>query len=374
MRTVAIVGSQIKTRDLAPFDDPTIDIWVFNEAASKPWCKRADAVFQLHAPAIYRSPHNRSDPAHWDWLRKTHDGLTVYMQDVDPLVPCSIRYPLSEICAALLPAFRQGIEPVQTRYFTSTVAYALALAVYQEYDKILIYGVEMESDTEYWYQRPCVLFWVGVALGRGIAIDFISGESIFDVPIYGYDGILETNPEMFVVRANELRAQVAELLDKKAAIEKDMRAGSNLNGNLKQITDSLINVYGELGKVEGALAENESYLYKANEMITQDGLAYIDRTEYESQAAVNKLQADTIVVELHRLYGRLDYVLHAWERTHDPRALEQVKTFAMAACEVANKTGRATGIYEENARYVDELDRRIQAAGGEKAAEMLREV
>ena len=82
-KTVAIVGTHPDTRDNAPFDDPNIDIWVFNEVAGKnvkqddgsfrPWAWRVDAVFQMHLPLIYRSLLNRSDPKHWEWLQKEQD-------------------------------------------------------------------------------------------------------------------------------------------------------------------------------------------------------------------------------------------------------------------------------------------------------------
>lgn len=366
MKTVAIVGSQDRTRGLAPFDDPDIDIWVFNEAANQEWCKRADAVFQMHIAPIYQSPNNRSDPAHWQWLQQPHAGLTVYMQDVDALVPCSARYPIDEVCAALLQDFRQGVEPQLRRYFTSTVAYALAMAIFQEYERILIYGIEMGSNTEYFFQRPCVLFWIGLALGRGIEVDFVSGDGIFDVPLYGYEGNLETSAEVFQARGDELRAEVANLLDKKAHIEKTLAlGGSSLNGNLGQIITQLVNVHGELGKAEGALAENERYTHRATET------PYIDRNEYESQIAICGANNESGTKDLYRASGRLDIMLQNWGVTRKPEALEQVKVFAGAACEQAHKTGRARGAHDENMRYLNDLDRRIDAAGGQRAAEMM---
>ena len=41
---VAIVGCAERTRDDVDYNDPDLDIWVLNESAIKPWCKRADAV------------------------------------------------------------------------------------------------------------------------------------------------------------------------------------------------------------------------------------------------------------------------------------------------------------------------------------------
>jgi len=99
MKTVAIVGSHRETRDLAPWDDPNIEIWAFNEAYSQKihgddgepyqWCKRADVVFQLHDPVVYQSVNNRSDRHHWEWLQAEHENLRIYMQYHDDLIPNS---------------------------------------------------------------------------------------------------------------------------------------------------------------------------------------------------------------------------------------------------------------------------------------------
>jgi hypothetical protein len=185
MRTVCIVGSAPTTREDAPWDDLTKPIWVFNEAAEIEWCKRADAVFQMHLPEVYRSPLNRTDPKHWEWLQQEHGAMVIYMQDVDPAVPNSCKYPLDEIFARYRFHWPDG-DPI--RFITSTPAFAVALAVYQGYEKIEIYGCDLHSNTEYQYQRDNFAFWVGIALGEGVEVEMHGGWDLFDVPVYGYEG------------------------------------------------------------------------------------------------------------------------------------------------------------------------------------------
>jgi hypothetical protein len=55
-------------------------------------------------------------------------------------------------------------------YFSNTVDYALALAIFQKYEYIDLYGINMELDTEYAYQKAGVEFWIGQAMGRGIKV------------------------------------------------------------------------------------------------------------------------------------------------------------------------------------------------------------
>jgi hypothetical protein len=62
-------------------------------------------------------------------------------------------------------------------YFTNTVDYAIALAIYKGFKEIGIYGVSMIGGSEYAYQKPGVEFWIGQALGRGVKIKGLGGVS-----------------------------------------------------------------------------------------------------------------------------------------------------------------------------------------------------
>jgi hypothetical protein len=89
-------------------------------------------------------------------------------------------YPIEEI-----------IDYFKTDYFSNTIDYALAYAVYKGYSEIHLYGINMETDTEYVHQKPSVEYWVGRAQGMGVRV-FIHGEhsSIMytkDRLLYGYD-------------------------------------------------------------------------------------------------------------------------------------------------------------------------------------------
>ena len=225
--TVAIIGSHPRTRGNFDFNRTDADVWVFNEALKSPWCKRADAVFQMHDPIIWRSSTNRNDPNHYNWLKNT--TVPVYMQEKYEDVPASIKFPLNELIADLFGDYK----PIP--YITSSVAYALALAVYLKYKKIEVYGVEMETNTEYGHQRIGVAFWVGIAIGRGIEIDFHS-DSILNAPLYGYDGSSRIDKEKFERRLDELKAIAdkfkVQYEDAKTAVhgvlenfEKDFKAG-----------------------------------------------------------------------------------------------------------------------------------------------------
>ncbi|MFA5340316.1 MAG: hypothetical protein WC332_00925 [Clostridia bacterium] len=68
-------------------------------------------------------------------------------------------YPINEI-----------IEYFETDYFSNTIDYAIALAIYKGFTEINLYGVNMTARSEYLWQKPSLEFWIGQALGRGIKV------------------------------------------------------------------------------------------------------------------------------------------------------------------------------------------------------------
>ena len=285
-KTVAIVGSHMLTKDLVPWHKTYIDVWVFNEAASIGWPKRANGVFQLHQPPIWKNPVNRNDPKHYDWLQKEHD-FPIFMQEKYPDVPASVEYPLAEICDDLLPGLTRHVRKTEktkayeesVRYFTSSVAYAIAYAIYKGYERIELYGIEMESTTEYMHQRDGVTFWIGVALGRGIEVNIPDVSSLLNSLLYGYEGDVVINRQEFESQRDALAKRAEEqrhrmnaageavmlALDqvKTATDDKERDKWSKQYfDKLKQHQDAIL----AFGVLSGVVQENERYIRRCDEM------------------------------------------------------------------------------------------------------------
>lgn len=75
-------------------------------------------------------------------------------------------------------------------YFSNTVCYMIALAVLEEVDSLDLYGVNQSGLFEYMEQRRAVEFWLGIAIGRGIAVTIHAPSKLlqnkFLLP-YGYE-------------------------------------------------------------------------------------------------------------------------------------------------------------------------------------------
>lgn len=176
-RTVALVGSAKRTRDLAPWNDLAVEIWGINEALAYPWMKRASAMFQMHQRWSFTRESNPNDPHHWAWLQELHP-FPVYMQEAFPDIPSAQKYPLAWV-----------LDKLKARpYFTGTVAYMLALALAYEFERIELYGIELASDSEWFYQRDCVTYWLGIAQGRGVEIYLPEESTLLKAKLYGYEG------------------------------------------------------------------------------------------------------------------------------------------------------------------------------------------
>ena len=85
--------------------------------------------------------------------------------------------------------FTEITERFDTDYFSSTVDYAIALALYRKYTEINLYGVTL-GFADYGKLKCGCDFWCGYAKGLGVKIK-VHGQSnvmkTVDGKIYGYD-------------------------------------------------------------------------------------------------------------------------------------------------------------------------------------------
>ena len=371
MKTVAIVGSHSKARETAPFDDLSVDIWVFNAVAGikDTWVKRADAVFQMHQPEIYRSPHNREDSNHWRWLQKQHP-FPIYMIEKDPLVPSSITFPLEAICDEYLPGWRFMGE--RKEFFSSSIEYALALAIRQGYERIELHGIEMSSDTEYSYQRVGLALWVGIALGRGVQVEHYGGNKIFDRPLYGYAGNLKHDAAALEERLAELRKSAREA--QTMALKAEMQLGDYYKDAEK--LPKVVGVFREtkkrMGFFQAAHDEIERYLFKVQAAEKAGKAYYIDRNEHEEAAYTAQKDCDGHDRQMKETAGAINLAMQSYLNTFDPNTLRHLKKFIFQHVGHAEDLGRSNGILTENLRLMKVADLAITAAGGEKALEIAR--
>lgn len=121
---------------LTPWEVPNAHYWGMNAlhkvAPDKPWT----AWFQLHD--IERA-HPNDAREHLEWLAQCNVPVFMWEEHIPKYgLPNAVPYPRQ----AVLKFF-------DTEYFTNTVSWMIALAIYQQYKKIGVYGVDMAQDEEY---------------------------------------------------------------------------------------------------------------------------------------------------------------------------------------------------------------------------------
>lgn len=203
---IAICGFGSETLSEAPFDDPDVEVWVLNMLHSG--VPRWDRLFELHDRATVENEtdekeeqrkRERGGLPHLDYMRQVTDR-PIYVVAPWPDVPCSLRFPVEEVTAAL--GARCG-KLRDTPYFTSTFAFMLAWAclkivgrradplVPEPGEAIHCCGIEMLSGDEYGYQRSNAEMLIGWVLGHGIEVHVPQRSALLESDgMYGF-----TRPE-----------------------------------------------------------------------------------------------------------------------------------------------------------------------------------
>jgi hypothetical protein len=192
-RTVALVGMAPGTCGFAPADENTkvgggLEVWGLNESHLTKWMKpNWTRWFQLHPKASFtREVEKRGGIGHYDWLKQNHGDKIIYMQYVYPEIPNSVEYPIHDMTQRFFGKLL-GDER-KRKYFTSTMAYMMPIAIAEGFQRIELYGFEMAADDEFVSQRPSAEFWIGQALGAGIEVYEPKECNLTDGPLYGYAG------------------------------------------------------------------------------------------------------------------------------------------------------------------------------------------
>lgn len=376
--TVCIIGSHPRTREQFDFTRTDCDIWLFNEAISNKgntWAKRADAIFQMHIPTIWRNPKNRNDNGHHEWLKNQTEVPVIYMQEVYQDVPASVRYPIEQVLGLVA-------NPLE-HFLSSSVPQAIALAIVQGYKRIEVWGVAMETNTEYRWQREGVAFWMGFAKGRGIETHF--ADPTYQCPMYGYDGEVMLPYQVFVDRIKELDPQINTLaLNYKEASEAltkaidNFAAGDNEPTHLLPVVFTLLGVAEQLGRLDGARQENGKYVAKADAMNATSGEFVFSRQEFEGAAAGLHKAVEEVRAQFNALGGQLglvhrSVVTAAKGSPKRDKAMEAYKSILASYLKAANQMNVYKGAAQENIMYMERLTQGIRAAGGEKSEEAILE-
>ena len=163
--------------------------------------KRLDKLFMTDEPSEVQACYYDMEQiyaADKRTLEHNGRGLTfvfpiAYPKFQDLGIPIEI-YPVEEI-----------VKSFKTSFFSNSIAYMLAYALYKGYDKIWFFGIDMLTSSTYVQEKGGVEFWMGVANGmskeriaQGLppieiinTIGSATGKT-YNGKMYGYYGQLES--------------------------------------------------------------------------------------------------------------------------------------------------------------------------------------
>ena len=386
-KTLVIMGTHPKAMTSFNWSRTDCEIWMFNEAPNAKTAKgellyppKADAVIQLHHEAIWKNPKNRSDKEHYQWLTSGNTP-TVYMQETYKEVPKSVRYPIENVLS-LLDNVRMVVngKEKKLKYFSSSPDFALALVAQmwkqgKRYDRVEIWGIELETQSEYEYQRTGFGFWTGYLAALGI--ELVLYNSIFDSPMYGYEGDVAITSDYLEKRITELTAEFGnrkELYTQEAnafLISLSELLEKNISKDIETKMNELTKKYEKYGILNGKIKEAKRYLEKAEAMEKASGASVFSMGEFDQMRHNYIRQQDMLRAEALNLNSKIGFVLSKLVNMKKgsqkrQRALDE---FGQMVADLMNKNMlilHMIGGAQENQHYIDSIKFSIRASGGEK--------
>jgi hypothetical protein len=156
-KSIHIVGTSPSSRHLAPFSDPSAEIWAMCRGSIH--IPRCDKFFEIHGNETLNTYYTADDIS-----RLKEFGDKVFLFEPFDGLPEAQVFDRSLIEAKHSTEFLQG-----------TPNWLMAHAIEAGPQKIGLWGVDMESATEYEDQRPGMMHFIEVAKLFGIEVDMPVG-------------------------------------------------------------------------------------------------------------------------------------------------------------------------------------------------------
>lgn len=170
MKIVRILGTARNVRETPSRkpEEQDIEVWLANSPTTVLMrCPRAindwTRWFNLHSKAHILGTY----PSGWQYFQNKADGRPIYLLKVQPDIPTSVAFPREAVQAAF--ATPKG----PNRYFTCSVTWLIALAIYEGFERIELWGFELRDTkpgSAFAYERPCFAYWVQMAKDHGVDV------------------------------------------------------------------------------------------------------------------------------------------------------------------------------------------------------------
>lgn len=160
IRAVSILGGG-RSLALCPYD--TEAIWTVNNVYRQ--AMKLTSLFLIHNQVYDGGGKPKYD---WDEINRVSREKGFDVVSLHKIAGLDSKpFPLRSI-----------IESLGSDYFTNSISYLVALAVYRKFDSIKLYGVDQRKDEDYASEKGAVEYWLGIARGRGMHISISEGSEV----------------------------------------------------------------------------------------------------------------------------------------------------------------------------------------------------
>ena len=201
-KKIALIGSAPSSVRMAPYADPTWQIWPCSPGAYPHISvTRPNAWFEIHRyepPWGYTGAKPWFTPDYITYLAKLQ--CPVYMIEPVKEIPNSVAYPKDDMLEKFGPFF-----------FTSSLSYMFALAISAGATEIALFGVDMSAQDEWEWQRQGCQYFISIARAMGIKVSVPPESDLMQPPrMYGF---CEADPMhiKLLTREGELKMKLAEV-------------------------------------------------------------------------------------------------------------------------------------------------------------------
>lgn len=223
-KKIALLGSAPSSVRLAPFTDPSWELWACSPGAYPHISPtRVNAWFECHR---YEPPHGYTGPKPWfsqDYIAFMASlRCPVYMVEPVRDISASVAYPKDEMLERFGPFF-----------FTSSLSWMFALAITQGATEIGLWGVDMSAQEEWAFQRSGCHYFISIARAMGIKVTLPPESDLLrPPPLYGFCEVDPMHVKL-LSREQELKTRIANI---EASISNQTHELMHLRGALDNNT------------------------------------------------------------------------------------------------------------------------------------------
>ena len=192
MKQVCLLGTAPSSFSLAPFGNEDWEMWACSPGtASAP---RVDRRYEVH----------RWEPGQ-EWFS---EGYVKILKECKG--PVKMFEQVAEIPNCELIDWKAHVEMFGPNFFTSTLAWMMADAIVEGYEKIAFYGVDMAATSEYHDQRMGCQYFAMIAASMGIEVGCPPESDLLrPPPLYG----LAEHSHLWIKETSRAREMAGRLRD-----------------------------------------------------------------------------------------------------------------------------------------------------------------